>query len=130
MIHTQRWIPDTCANSAANDSCIFLETWDDSVDVVARTHDFSKRERVCSRHAALEAAASFLANYDENRRKNVTWSAILNVKPNFLLEQFQWSFRADGVLLVGLGANLTSQQKNQLQNICDIQFGAGKVIIS
>ncbi len=131
MIRTQRWTPDTCVNPASQDSCVFLEEWDDTIDAIARTHNFKQRERVCSRHAILpDGAACFLANYDENRRKNTTWSIALSIKASLLLEQFKWSFNLSGVLLVDLTSFATTQQKTQLQNFCDVQFGLQKVIVS
>ncbi len=133
MIRQQRWTPDTCANSATGDVCILIESWDDQVSAAARTHNFVRAEKLCTRHAAAHGgnhAAAFTANYEENRRKNTTLGIAQSVKAGLTPEQYQWSIRNDGVVLASFGANLTTNQKNQLQSNCDIQFGPGKVIVS
>ena len=129
MIRTQRWQPDTCAAPGSADCCSFLETWDDALDPVARTHDFSAAERLCSFHAAMTGAAAFAQVYDENHRKNTVWRIALSVKPALLTAQFAWSYDASHVLTVNFGSALTNQQKNAVQSACDVQFGSGKVVV-
>lgn len=132
-LHEQRWIPDTCANPATNDSCSIIEVWDDAVAPESRTYTLVRIERLCSRHAAAHGAnhaAAFTANYDQNRRKNITFSAAQTIKAGLLYENMVWSFSADGILNVSFGGLLTTNQKNQLQSTCDLQFGINKVVVS
>lgn len=129
MIRQQRWVPDTCASPATGDACVWLEEWDDSVDVAARTHTLVSREKACSFHALETPASGFARCYDENKRKNITWSAALVEKASLTLDKYQWSYSDTGVLTVNFGSDLTAQQKTRLQNACNIQFGPGKVIV-
>lgn len=128
MIRRQRWTPDTCANPVTGDSCIFLEEWDDSIPAGERVVTLVDRERTCSRHAALEALEAFAANYDENRRKNVTFQLANQIK-EIDLSKFSWHFDDAGVLYVSFSGELTNQQRTVAQNYCDVQFGPGKVVI-
>lgn len=133
MLREQRWIPDTCANPAAGDACSLIESWDDSVPVESRTHDFVRAEKLCSHHAAIHGsnhAAAFAANYAENRRKNIIWTAAQTVKPGIAFDQFKWSFSQDRVLTVDFGSALSPQQRAALQSICDLQFGPGKAQVT
>ena len=133
MIRTQLWTPDTCASPSTGDACQLEETWDDALPPLTRTHDFKLARKLCSRHAATHGAnhaAAFAANYDENKRKNITFSIAVGVKNTVLPEQFVWSFDASAVLRVTFGSALTTNQRNQLQAAADVQFGAGKVVVS
>lgn len=133
MVREQRWTPDTCSNPAAGDACSLIESWDDQLPAVARTHNFVRAEKLCTRHAAAHGsnhAAAFTANYEENRRKNITLPVAQSVKASLTPDHYSWSIRADGVLLASFGGNLTANQKAQLQSNCDLQFGPGKVIVS
>jgi len=134
MKRQQRWTPDTCANPATNDACIFIEEWDDAVDVYSRTHDFVMAEKLCSHHAAIHGsnhAAAFKANYDENRRKNKTCTVAIALRPDLtpmqVFEAFTWSFDPQRNLTVSFGNLFNAQQKAQLQDALDIQFGQGMV---
>lgn len=128
MIRQQRWTPDTCANPAAGDACVFIEEWDDSVAAEARVHTIKHAEKLCSFHAHLDHPAAYNRVMDENRRKNTTWLAAQTAKPGILLAHYSWSFDQDGVLTVALeGAN--QSHKDHLRAITDIQFGPGKVKI-
>jgi len=131
MIRQQRWIPDNCSGSP-NDACSFIEEWDDTVNVVSRQHSFVKAEHLCTRHAAMydsDHSAAFIANYEENRRKNITWTIALALKSTLALDQYKWSFDNTGLLTVNFGSALTTNQKTQLQSNCNLQFGLSKVII-
>jgi hypothetical protein len=130
MIRTQRWIPDTCANPATGDSCVFLETWDDSLDPLVRTHDHKETERVCSIHAALSAdpKGHYARVVEENKRKNMSWLAARTIHPPVEWKPF-WSYDASGTLKVDFGSVLTVAQKRDLQAICDVQFGPGKALV-
>lgn len=132
MIRQQRWTPDTCFGVAQNQGCVLIEEWDDSQPEVSRTHTPVQVERVCAFHAALQGlgvSAVYNRALDENRRKNTTWSIAQSVKAQLLIEQMQWSYDANGLLTVQFGTNLTNQQKTQLQNVANVQFGVGKVVI-
>jgi hypothetical protein len=129
MIRTQRWTPDTCANPATGDACVFIETWDDAVNPVSRTHDFSQRERVCSRHAGLDPATCFATNYAENRRKNTMLMLAQSVKSTLTADQYKWSFDSNGLLTANFGSAFTANQKSQLQNNANIQYGPGKAVV-
>lgn len=125
----QRWTPDTCANPAAQDVCVWIEEWDDSVSAESRVHKLVRREQTCSFHAALTEADGYVACYDVNKRKNITMAASQVVKSNIDLSLVFWSYNSQGVLTINAGAQLTNQQKNQLQNNCNLQFGPGKVVV-
>lgn len=129
MIHEQRWIPDTCANPAANDACSVIETWDDAVPDVARVHTFLRVEKTCSVHTGLSGQVLYDALYEQNRRKNVALRIAQSIKQTISYESYHWSFDTDRVLVADFGTNLNSQQKSQAQDAADIQFGQGKVII-
>lgn len=130
MIREQRWTPDTCANPATGDACVLIESWDDQLDDIARTHNFVRAEKLCSRHAATHGsnhAAAYSANYEENRRKNTALSIAQSVKPSLTHEQYSWTFLADGKLVTSFTADLTAGQKAQFQARCDLQFGPSKI---
>jgi len=129
VIHEQEWIPDTCADPVRADSCILVETWDDAVPDGQRVLTFKARLRSCSRHAGLADLECFLANYDENRRKNVTFTIANQVKA-IGLDKFAWNFDGNGVLHVSFAGELTNAQRTAVQNYCDVQFGPGKVVIT
>ncbi len=124
-IHTQRSTFDTCASP----SCQFHENWDDAINDVARTHTCIAVERLCARHVMLEPLAAYTACYDENRRKNITLSAIQTMVSDFSHQQYRWSYSHDGLLTVDLSGHLTTTQKTQLQAILDIQFGPNKAMV-
>lgn len=134
MKRQQRWTPDTCANSATGDACVFVEEWDDAADPYARTHAFVSAEKLCSHHAAIHGsdhAAAFQANYDENRMKNKVFAIVQAMKadPNFPIDSFKWSFDAERNLTVDFGNSLTADEKRQLRAYMDIQFGQNKVMM-
>lgn len=131
MKHLQRWVPDNCSSSLT-DTCVFVEEWDDVVDPVARVHTFVSADRMCSRHTQMynsDGSLAYSSNYEENRRKNLVWSMALIVKATLVLDQYKWSFNSSGLLVVNLGSALTTNQKNQLQSQCNLQFGPDKVQI-
>lgn len=133
MIRTQRWIPDTCADRNSGDCCSVLETWDDADPELTRTHSYAVIERRCSLHAPIaDGAALYALLYLQNRRKNTCWrmaNAINTAITSDKWSALSWSFDANDVLTVNIGTLLNSQQKNNLQNQCDVQFGPGKVVI-
>ena len=133
MRREQRWTPDTCTSPATDDACSLIEEWDDEIPAEARTHNFVRAEKLCSRHAAkhgLDHAAAFSANYEENRRKNVTLAVAQSVNPAIRLEDYRWSFDGDGALSVDFAGKLSVPQKNQLQSFVDIQHGKNRVKVS
>lgn len=129
MIRQQRYTPDTCTNPATGDACSLIEEWDDAVDPVSRAHSMIRVEKQCSRHAALDPATCYARNYEENRRKNVSFSIAQSVKASLPLAAFKWSFDQAGILSVDFGDELTTQQKTQLRNALNIQFGPNKATV-
>lgn len=128
-LHEQRWIPDTCFGPAMNDACSFIEVWDDAEDPVSRTYTFVRCERKCQFHAPLSDQAAFTECYEWNHRKNFTLLMATTTKPALDQDLITWTFTADGVLHVHLASNLTVNQRTNLQNQLDVQFGAGRVVI-
>lgn len=129
MKREQRWTPDTCANPATGDVCIWIEEWDDEVDPIARSHDLVRRERACTWHAAETPESGFVRCYEENRRKNMSFNAIQTTRPGVKHEEFQWSLDANGVVTVSVTGGFTPGERNSLRNALDIQFGPGKVVV-
>jgi hypothetical protein len=111
-----------------------IEQWDDAVDPASRTHTLVSVERKCSAHASLTDAQAYDASHSQdNKRKNLMFSALQTIKASVKYQDISWSFSGSGssrVLNVNSSGTLTAQQKTQLQNACDLQFGAGKVVIT
>lgn len=129
MIREQRWTPDTCANPATGDACAFLETWDDTVPDVARTHNFRRAERLCSFHASLTGDAAYGRVRDENNRKNMVWRLFQEIRPGLKFEEFTWSYDASGLLTSSI-ARITPQERDQFKSLSDIQFGPNRVRVT
>lgn len=127
----QSWKPDTC-------KCIILEE--------SGTSNYISHEFVCPDHQGLSSSELATVPLEHNKRKNLV-DGILRTNLTSLLTTtdtngaviykngitFNWSFSGTGnnrVLSISMtGVNLTTNQKNTIQNICDTQFGAGKVLV-
>ena len=138
-IHTTRWRPDTC-------SCIVEYTWDDEVPAEQRTHTVSNYIKTCDFHLQLpDNDQKWNTVKEENQRKNLTLLETLTNGPAALSDlvegslqlkqnvtyNFSWSGTAPNrVLTISFtGINLTTQQRNAIQNFLNNKFGVGKVII-
>ena len=115
---TTRWTPDTCG-------CIFEYEWDDALDENARIHTFKKAVSLCEHHSLM------LAPYDEvlkeNTKKNKIYGLAKKVNPNLGVDDFTWSFDKNRKLTVGFLGKLTADQKKQLKDFADAEFGIGEV---
>lgn len=134
-----RWSPDTCG-------CIFEYEWDDSVAVDQRTHTIKAIISTCSDHIGMNS--NIENHYDkileENVCKNKVHGQLLtltNIGENDIEGKLvpkkgvnvNFSFSGQGedrVLNISIsGTNLTNQQKNSIQNWCENNLGANKVVI-
>lgn len=86
---------------------------------------------LCPFHAAL---GDLLPRYNtllaENRRKNTTLSIAQSVRATLTPEDFRWSFDGSRTLLVTFAVSLTTNQRNNIQAACDVQFGPGRVVVA
>jgi hypothetical protein len=126
-IITNIWSPDTCG-------CQIEFTWDDTQDPVVRAHVFSRTIVACVAHAPTAGLSTHYDTVlDRNRRKNLTFAQLLTVLASVTADQYAtlWSYdAAQNVLTVnGTAAGLSANQRNNLQNKCNTQFGAGKVTV-
>jgi len=140
---TQYWGPDTCKCSfnkdVTNTPHLFLDQ-----DVIF--NGFTYKNIKCSLHQALTNQEAYDAVMFENTRKNRVdglfmdnIAALVETNPDGarVYKQginFNWSFSGSGnnrVLTVFIsGLNLTNNQKNTIQALCDSTFGTGKVVIT
>lgn len=137
-ISKQIWRPDTCG-------CVIEELHDPSNPAFGV--QFSAVINKCPAHATVADADVWgvvYANPDgENKRKNLLHKALLETsslnlsvlaadgtfqwKPG---TTFNWSYNANRVLEVSIsGTNLTTAQRNTVNNFCTTQFGANKVVL-
>src|SRR3990172_9164921 len=121
---TQTWRPDTCG-------CVIEE---DVTDGVISAGDVISK---CSLHTDVadgDLYGVLIGNTDgENKRKNLIYAYLVNEMGIEFGEtiEYIWSFSgtgADRVLSAeAVGANLTQDQKDQVQDYADTTFGSGKV---
>lgn len=125
--NTTRWRPNTC-------DCVIEYTWDSTSDPATRVHTPSAIVQTCSRHATIVTLVSRWAQLtEENPRLNKlitraqsSFPALFTAEGAFL---GSWSFDANHVLNVTL-PGVTTNQRTTIQNWCDTNLGAGKVVIS
>ena len=68
---------------------------------------------------------------EENRRKNLTFGIASTTNKDITSDEFTWSFDKDLNLVVSFGkAPVSDLDKLAIQAACDVQFGAGKVVVS
>ena len=90
----------------------------------------SVAEPALARRQALTRAHG--RNRDHNQRKSLTGSAVKTERPNINADLISWRWEGRGdarVLYVHMGGQLNAQQRNRVQSLLDIQFGAGRVVI-
>ena len=145
-IQTTTWSPDTC-------DCELKYSWDDTQSEDERTHSISFINRSCQNHLNLlpNAAVTYSCILDENSKKNKTLQTALENAPNQLADIFlgedgttqyyqlknniAFSFSFSGtapnriLTVTFVGASLTNQQKNGIQNKLNQLFGSGNVVI-
>lgn len=86
---------------------------------------------ICPAHAALgDVITRFNSLLAENRRKNTVLSIAQSVKTTLTTDSYNWSFDGSRKLLVSFATGLTTNQRNNIQSACDIQFGPGLVLVS
>ena len=128
----QRWKPDTCG-------CVILEE--------SGTSAYLSHEVVCPEHSGLTAQKLATVPLEHNTRKNKVDGIIQTLLGSTVTETdpdsgaivwkkgitFNWSYSGVGesrILSVSVsGVNLTNNQKTSIQNWCDTNLGAGKVVI-
>jgi hypothetical protein len=145
-LNTTRWSPDTC-------DCELEYTWDEDLPQEQRTTTISFVNKSCSNHRNLlpNSAVTYSCIIDENQKKNKTLSTALELAPNQLADIFTspdnniqyyilkkdivFTFSFSGtapnrILTVQfIGATLTQNQKNSIQNKLNQMFGTGNVVI-
>jgi hypothetical protein len=145
-IRTTTWNPDTC-------DCEIKYSWDDTLPEDTRIHSISFVNRSCNSHRNLlpNTVVTYSCIIDENNKKNKTLQTALENAPNQLADVFQgedgvtqyyqlknniiFSFSFSGtapnrILTVNfIGATLTNQQRNAIQNKLNQIFGSGNVVI-
>ena len=132
----QRWWPDTC-------SCKLLRDYDPNTD----TFTILSYENVCNIHSSISNASQrHDAIVNQNQRRSIFYNKILEQFPALFAEtnsegtitlkkgitfNFSWSGTGtEAVLIISFtGINLNNQQKTNLQNLANSQFGSGKVIV-
>jgi hypothetical protein len=140
-IKTTRWTSDVCG-------CVIDFTWDDSVPQEEITESVKNYVSKCPAHSALEGVddqTRFNSAIEENQRKNRAHKEILDAAPSSLYEldsqsgqrqlksgiNLSWELTGEApnrvMALYYSGINLTQTQKNNIQNMLDNKFGAGKV---
>jgi hypothetical protein len=138
-INTTRWSPDTC-------SCVVEYSWDSEAPPENRTHELTSIQK-CPVHSSLSDSEAYAVLTEENPRKNNTLQSALDNGPTALYDinpdgarvlkqnityNFSWSGTVPNrVLTISFtGINLTTQQKNAIQNFLNNKFGSGKVVIA
>ena len=87
-------------------------------------------EPVLAKRDAL--ARGYQRNKDHNVRKNAMLNAASVEKADINLELVRWRWEGTGdarVLYIHSGGQLSAQQRTRLQNLANIQFGVGRVVI-
>lgn len=77
-------------------------------------------------------ARAYGRNKEHNARKNQAIKMPGTVKAGIDFSLITWSYSGAGdarVLTVNCGGQLTNQQRTQAQNLADIAYGAGKVVV-
>ena len=113
------WRPDTCPYPPCE-----IEYNGGSADA-----NHVRNLRVCSVHASLVGVAVSTTALDENRRKNDVFNEIKVIRSEFSEDDYPWAYDALRVLVLTLGARLTTIQKTALQTRCNTRFGLGKVLV-
>lgn len=123
MIHTTRWSPDTCG-------CVLDYTWDDEVPSDRRVHAFGEAVRTCVEHMLLTGKPLYDTVFAENQRKNRVLALAQERISHIAPEHYVWRFLPGRALEVSFPeVVLTQVQKNAVQQVCDQQFGAGRVVV-
>jgi len=77
-------------------------------------------------------ARAYSRNNQHNARKNQAIGIPGSVRAGIDLTRITWTYSGVGdarVLTVNCGGQLTTQQRNQAQNLADTAFGPGKVVV-
>ncbi len=144
----QLWSPDTC-------SCVIHLAYDDTIAPESRVFTYVTEVQAKAIHQARIDAKVPNTNIspqppavlcpfhtglgillhpvvlDENRRKNITLGLVQNAVAAIKLENYGWKFDATRVLQINFPSiSLNTNQKNNIQAACDIQFGPNKVKIN
>ena len=122
-VKTTCWSPDTC-------DCRIEYNWDDEVAAHLRVHTIGKVDIKCAVHQAVADNDLLDTLLNENRRKNVAFGIIKGFNPDFQLKDFGWFFDEKRVLQVTIAKGLTTEEKSELQDACDIQFGMDKAVMA
>lgn len=87
-------------------------------------------EVICREHQGLSGEVLFDTVFYEGQRKNRTWAIVSTLLPEITLWQFVWAFDVNRVLQIEfVRLILSTEQRQELQDACDIQFGPGLVTI-
>jgi len=115
------WRPDTCG-------CEIIYEWDDSEPESSRTHRLKRVVSTCDNHKGVSPDTLFDMVLEENRRKNLALSLAQSLVHTIKLENYSWRFDSNRVLIVEF-SGLTASEMKDLQSSCNINLGAGKVIV-
>lgn len=121
-IRVTRWGPDTCG-------CVFDYQWDDTLAGDVRTHTLTRVVNTCPEHPSLTSVSLFDAVANENRTKNTVLSIAQGVISAIAIADYTFSYDASRVLQARFAVTLNQNQKKNIQDACDLQFGPGVVLI-
>ena len=136
-MNVTRWRPDTCG-------CVIEYAWDGDLPAEQRVHNFKNLEKKCDDHLGVDALELFPVVIEENKMKNKALSRILDKVPDAVKfvgsakilkddVNYEWQFTGkdkDRKLKISLsGISIKDNEKQLLQEDCDADFGAGKVMV-
>ncbi len=78
-LHTTRWRPDTC-------TCIIEYSWEDTAPEEQRTHSVHRVTNKCEAHKNLNDKEIYAAVTEENPRKNLALSKLMDRFPHLIEE--------------------------------------------
>lgn len=132
--HHNEWSPDTC-------DCCLQFVFDDDLPQEQRTHVFFAKLKPCTKHPNLTGTTLFDTAVGESQRvqkllaelkTSIQSLSTLDDEKSIIRSIRNWAgLDTNRVLNFSVsGTTLTSNQKTTIQNWCDTNFGAGKVVIS
>ena len=123
MLRVTRWSPDTC-------DCVLEYEWDDAEPENTRVHKFKAMVVKCPAHLNLPPKDQYNQVVLENTRKNKVFAKAKKIKPELTPDDYKWSFDTNRKLKVNFKGKMVGAEKKQLKDLCDIEFGLGKVEVA
>ena len=123
-IQINEWRPDTC-------TCIIEFQFEDALPQEQRIHTVHRIVTRGKEHeTVLTAEVLYQATLDENRRKNGTLEILTTEDSSLEGSKIQWSFTAGRTLEIRfVDVQISNKTKTDVQELCDTEFGLGKVVI-